>query len=92
MLLSTLLLTRRRNIANLQPRTFVPVAFETLGAMNEEGTALLSSLGGRMIASSEDSRERMFLFQRLSIAVQRGNISCFSGSLRQDSYYVNDIE
>ena len=72
--------------------TFVSLAFETHGAINEKGIALLSSLGGRLIASSEDSRERMFLFQRLSVAVQRGNISCFLGSLRQDSYEtLNDL-
>ena len=78
---------KKQNYSQLAAsHTFVPLAFKTLSAMNEEG------ISGRMIASSEDSRERMFLFQRLSVAVQRGNISCFSGSLRQDSYFVNDIE
>ena len=71
--------------------TFVPLALETLGSINEEGIALLSALGERIIAATEDSRERMFLFQRLSVAVQRENISCFSGSLRQDSHFFNNL-
>ena len=64
--------------------TFIPLAIETLGAINEEGIALLHSLGGRWITTTGDKRERMFLYLRLSMAVQRGNISCFSGSLPKD--------
>lgn len=81
---------KRQKYAQLATsHTFVPLALETVGSINEEGIALLNSLGGRMIAVSEDNRERMFLFQRLSVAVQRGNIACFSGSLRQDSFFFN---
>jgi len=52
---------------------FLPVAFETLGPMNKAAAIFLSSLGKRLSAVSGDAREGAFLFQRLSIAVQRFN-------------------
>ena len=66
---------------------FVPIAMETLGTINADGLSLLNSLGGRCIASTSDPRERMFLFQRLSMAVQRGNIACFTGSLHHELFF-----
>jgi len=33
---------------------------------------------------TEDSRETTFLFQKLSVAVQRGNAVSFSGTFLQD--------
>jgi len=65
---------------------FVPVALETLGAINAEGMSLLNTLGSRCIAATGDPRERMFLFQRLSLAVQRGNVACFTGSLHPELF------
>ena len=67
--------------------TFVPIALETLGPINKEGLSLLNKLGGRIIAKTGDPRERSYLFQRLSMAVQRGNFTSFSGSLKQDQYF-----
>ena len=49
---------------------FLPVAFETLGPMNK--AAVIFSWQ-RLSAVSGDAREGAFLFQRLSIAVQRFN-------------------
>jgi len=66
---------------------FVPIALETLGAINTEGLALLNCLGGRCIAVTSDPRERMFLFQRLSMAIQRGNVACFTGSLNHELFF-----
>ena len=51
---------------------FVPVAFETLGPVGSEGASLIASIGSRLI-SRETPWETQFLFQRLSIAIQRGN-------------------
>ena len=69
---------------------FAPIAIETLGAINEEAIELLNALGSRIIAKTGDSRERMFLYQQLSMAVQRGNIACFTGSLRQEHFAIHD--
>ena len=65
---------------------FLPIAIETLGALSSEALEFLNVLGGRAIAINGDPRERSFLFQRLSMAVQRGNIACFTNSLHQDLF------
>jgi hypothetical protein len=56
------------------------VAVETLGPFNREGALLISNLGRKLSISSGDPRETSFLFQRLSVAVQRGNAVSFAGS------------
>ena len=61
--------------------TFVPIAVETMGSLSRDSLSLLHALGGRLISAQEDPRERSFLFQRLSMTIQRGNIACFSGAL-----------
>jgi hypothetical protein len=59
---------------------FFPLAFETLGPINQRGCDFLSSLGQRLSLVSDDPRESSFLFQRLSIAIQRFNSVCFCNS------------
>jgi len=51
--------------------TFVPIAVETLGLMNSVGLQFLSDLGRRITQVSTDHRESAFLFQRLSVLIQR---------------------
>ena len=60
--------------------TFVPIAFETLGPVNAEDAEFISELGRRISAVSGDRRETNFLFQRLSICVQRHNAIAFRGT------------
>ena len=52
---------------------FFPLAFETFGPINQTGCNFLSSLGHRLTLVSDDPREFYFLFQRLSISIQRFN-------------------
>jgi hypothetical protein len=52
---------------------FIPLAFETLGSMCEETSSFIGELGKRITMVSGDPREPEFLFQRLSVAIQRGN-------------------
>ena len=59
---------------------FVPIALETLGPVCEAALDLISTLGSRITERSGDSRERSFLFQRLSIAIQRGNSVALHGT------------
>jgi len=54
----------------------VPIAIETLGPLNSKATAFLSELGRRTAITTLDPRETGFLFQRLSIALQRFNAVC----------------
>ena len=60
---------------------FVPLAFETLGPVCSEGASLIASIGSRLTSKSGDPRETQFLFQRLSIAIQRGNAASVRATL-----------
>ena len=60
--------------------TFIPLAFETFGPINSKGVLFLNQLGRRLTANTGDLRETVFLFQRLSVTIQRFNAVCFNGS------------
>ena len=59
---------------------FCPIALETLGPINESGTLFFKSLGHFLSVTTGDTRETAFLFQRISILIQRFNAICFRGS------------
>jgi len=56
---------------------FFPVAIETAGTWNQMAVELVQEIGRRITLVTEDSREIVFLFQRLSIAIQWGNAVSF---------------
>ena len=56
---------------------FFPVAIETAGTWNQMAVELVQKIGRRITLVTKDSRETVFLFQRLSIALQRGNAVSF---------------
>jgi len=56
---------------------FFPVAIETVGTWNQMAVELVREIGRRITLVTEDSRETVLLFQRLSIALQRGNAVSF---------------
>ena len=60
--------------------TFCAIAIETLRPINVDGIKFLSKLGQKISELTGDPRETSFLFQRLSIIVQRCNAICFSGT------------
>jgi hypothetical protein len=62
---------------------FAPVAIETFGPICNEGQAFLRSIGRRTTLITSDPRESAFLFQRLSLAVQRFNSVCFAGTFSE---------
>ena len=59
---------------------FFPVAVETLGTMAEEGHGFVREIGRRATLSTADPRETAFLYQRISVAVQRFNSICLANS------------
>jgi hypothetical protein len=67
----------------MSTHSFVPLAIETFGPINTSGGAFLSELGRRLTFISDDPREGSFLFQRLSMAIQRFNSISFHGSFSQ---------
>src|SRR5688572_20863851 len=60
--------------------TFVPIACETMGPLNSKAISFLTELGRRISLVSGDNRECSFLFQRISVAIQRFNCICFKGT------------
>jgi len=56
---------------------FQPIAVETLGPINESATCFLHDLGRRNSLVSGEDREPQFLFQRISVAIQRFNTTVF---------------
>ena len=52
---------------------FHPIAIETSGAIGPRSRAFLRELGRRVCLESGEMNSTNYLFQRLSVAVQRGN-------------------
>ena len=61
--------------------TFVPVAIETSGAMGPRSTEFLKELGYRLRQATGGVKASMYLLQRLSVAIQRGNSASILGSI-----------
>jgi len=59
---------------------FVPIAIETSGCFNQTGLEFITELGNRLKHVTGDKLELTYLFQRQSIAIQRGNELCFNGT------------
>lgn len=60
--------------------TFIPISCETMGPLSSKAASFFTDLGRRISAVSGDPRESAFLFQRISVAIQRFNCVCFKGS------------
>ena len=61
---------------------FVPIAVETFGGWGPEGTAVIKSLGKMIQNKTGEKQSTFFLFQAISLAVQRGNAASVLGTAR----------
>ena len=59
---------------------FTPVAIETTGVWGEQALALITAIGRRIAHETHDPRSTLYLRQRISVAVQRGNACCILGT------------
>ena len=59
---------------------FFPMAVETLGPLSDEVHSLITEIGRRVTLCTADSRETMFLCQRIFVAIQRFNAVCFANT------------
>jgi len=59
---------------------FTPVAVETAGTWHHEAVELVQELGWRATIITGDSRETTYLFQQLSVALQKGNAVSFQNT------------
>ena len=60
----------------------VPVAVETFGAWGSEGARLIKTIGGKIQALTGEKRATFFLFQSISMAIQRGNAASILGTVK----------
>ena len=73
---------KKRKYATLSDNySFTPIAIETLGPWGPDAFSFIKELGRRLSLSTGDPRSGPFLKQKISIAIQRGNACCISGSL-----------
>jgi len=74
--------------ADLDTRySFQPVAVETLGSIDDSAGEFLFNLGRKISLQSGDDRENSFLFQRISVLIQR-----FDAILLHDSFAHEEDE
>ena len=57
--------------------SFVPIAIETSGVWGKEGLKMIQQIGSKI---SNLTRSTHYLMQRISIAVQRGNVASILGT------------
>ena len=63
---------------------FVPVAIETAGVCGPEALHFFCELGHRLKAETGEPRSLQFLFQRISVAMQRGNAAAVLGTIKDN--------
>ena len=56
---------------------FYPIATETAGTWNDMAIELVQEIGRRTTVTTQDTTETVFLFERLSIALQQVNAASF---------------
>ena len=77
---------KRAKYATLAPSfCFVPVAVEILGALGEGADQLFHELGRRITVITGERHSTELLFQKLSIAIQRGNAASVLDTIGLDS-------
>jgi len=64
---------------------FVPIAVESHGPIDRDALQFLSELGKRLVETTRDVRASSFLFQRISVVVQR-----FNSVLLHDGFIDDD--
>jgi len=63
---------------------FYSIAIETAGTWDDMAIELVQEIGRRTTVITRDTRETVFLFQRLSIALQRGNAVSFLNTMNTE--------
>jgi hypothetical protein len=69
---------------------FKGLAFETLGPWCKDAIVFIYVIEDRLIAESGDSKSKKFLFERISLAIQRGNAASIRGNF-PDSTLLSEI-
>ena len=63
---------------------FAPIAIETSGLWKEKAIETIQKIGRRMTKATNDPNETMYLFERLSVVIQRGNAVSFLNHIPEE--------
>ena len=69
----------------LQTHLFTPIAIETADVWNSQAREFITELGKRIATVTEEIKETSYIFQQVSVAIQRGNRLSFIGSFTTDT-------
>ena len=61
--------------------TFIPLAIETLGVFGPSASSFFKELGRRLLQVTGETNSFLYLCQRISVAVQRGNTALVLGTI-----------
>ena len=61
------------------------IAIETAGTWDKRAMELIEEIGRRCTIATDDPRETAYLYQRISIAIQRGNALAFTHTFDTDT-------
>ena len=70
---------------------FVPVGVETYGAYGPQGIKLVKQIGKKIQDATGEKLSTFYLFQRISIAIQKGNAQCVTGCVKDRSSGLEGI-
>jgi predicted N-acyltransferase len=82
--------TKKCNCNYVIKYIFKGLAFETLGPWYKGAIDFVNVIGNRLIAESGDSESKKFLFETISLAIQRGNAASIRGTF-PDSALLSEI-
>ena len=69
----------------MQTHLFTPIAIETAGVWNGQAREFIKELGKRINTVTGEVRETSYIFQQISVAIQRDNMLSFIGSFTTDT-------
>ena len=64
---------------------FYPIAIKTAGSWDNQAVELIEEIGRRSAQETDKPKETMYLFQRISVATQRGNALAFTNTFDTDN-------
>ena len=69
----------------MRTHLFTPIAIETAGVWNSQAREFIKELGKRITTVSGKIKETSYIFQQVSVAIQRDNMLSFIGSFTTDT-------
>ena len=65
---------------------FVPIAVETFGTWGSIGHKFITDIGRTIAEITKNPKSTSFIFQAISMAVQRGNVQCVQGAYGESAF------